>query len=81
MIGAVFLLADGADQWAFYIIVLSGTLLVAYQTCPADQDTFLFSRGAAISKQITDVFLNCVLFAQFLVFCLAFHRLMVCNIF
>ena len=64
-----------------HVVAPSGTLLVAYQTCPADQDTFLFSRGAAISKQITDVFLNCVLFAQFLVFCLAFHRLMVCNIF
>jgi hypothetical protein len=39
-------LADGADWWAFYIIALSGSLLVVYQICAAEHDNFLFSKGA-----------------------------------
>jgi hypothetical protein len=45
VVGAVELLADGADWWAFYMVALSGTLLVVYQICAAEHDNFLFSRG------------------------------------
>jgi hypothetical protein len=45
MVGDTKLLADGADWWAFYMVALNGTLLVAYQICAAEHDTFLFSRG------------------------------------
>jgi len=45
VVGAVQLLADGADWWAFYMVALSGTLLVVYQICAAEHGIFLFSRG------------------------------------
>jgi hypothetical protein len=45
VVGAIQLLADEADWRAFYVVVLSGTLLVVYQIRTAEHCIFLFSGG------------------------------------
>jgi hypothetical protein len=51
------------------MVALSGTLLV-YQTCAAEHDVFLFSRGdtCIFPKHIAYVFLDNAFLDQFLVF-------------
>jgi hypothetical protein len=45
--------------WAFYMVALSGTLLVVYEICAAEHDIFLFSRGDThFPNRVTYVFLE-----------------------
>ena len=82
VVGAVQLLADGADWWAFYMVALSGTLLVVYQICAAEHGIFLFSRGdtCIFPNWVTCVFLVNALLDQFLVYYVARCGLMVWNL-
>jgi hypothetical protein len=61
------------------MVALSGTLLVVYQICAAEHDTFLFSEGDTriFPKWVTYRFLNNAFLDQFMVFCVAFCGLMV----
>jgi hypothetical protein len=46
VIGAVKLLADGADWWAFYTFALvSSTLLVENHVCAEEHDIFSFAQS------------------------------------
>ena len=49
MVGDNYFLADGADWWAFYMVALSGTLLVVYQICAAKHD-FISSRTSECGR-------------------------------
>jgi hypothetical protein len=40
MVGAVYLLAEGANWWDFCMVALSSTLSVVYQVCAAEHDIF-----------------------------------------
>ena len=52
MIGAVFLLADGADWWAFYMVALSGTLLNINQIYAAEHDIFFYRCDTCIFPEL-----------------------------
>ena len=49
MVGAVEPLADGADWWGFYMVALSGTLLVVHQISVAEHDILLFSKSDTLA--------------------------------
>ena len=60
VVGAIKLLADGADWWDFYMVgALGGKLYVVYQICAAEHDIILFSRGdtCIFPNWVTYVFL------------------------
>jgi hypothetical protein len=72
-------MADGADWWAFHMVALSGTLLVAYQVCAAKHDILLFSRAdtSIFPKRVTRVFFENAFLDKLLVLCVAICGLMV----
>jgi len=79
VVGGVKLLVDGADWWAFYLVTLSGTLLVVYQVCAAELDILFSSRGdtCIFPEWVNYVFLDDAFLDQFLVYCVALCGLMV----
>jgi hypothetical protein len=43
VVGAVKLLADGADWWTSYMVAHSGTMLVVYQICMAEHENEFYA--------------------------------------
>jgi hypothetical protein len=69
-------MADGADWWAFYLVALSGTLLVVCKSVRQSM-TFLFSPEVQFSRMSYLCLSHNAFLNQFMVFCEALFGLMV----